>query len=108
KIATSDMKIDLTGLLALPGALVPGEDECEIMERARPVVVELLDQAIGQLKQMRIDEGRAIADDILACQTVIFKCIEKIESQAPKVIEQYHEKLELRIDEMASRAALEL
>src|SRR5205823_1250837 len=55
--------IDLTALLALPGVLVP-EDEAAILERSRPVVMGLTEQACDKLAVMRSREGEAIADDL--------------------------------------------
>ena len=99
-------RIDLTNLLALPGVLEPSEDESELLDRARPVVLGLLDQAVDRLDQMRVTEGRQIADDLLKQRDQMGVYIDEVAARAPVVVEEYHAKLRARVDELIAKAQL--
>ena len=97
------VNIDLTALLALPGVLVPAEDE---LRRARPAVIKLTEKACEGLSAMRLTEGRSIAEDLATQRRHIFARIDVIRKRAPLVIEEYHTRLRARIDDLLARAAL--
>lgn len=106
KITDQAVQIDLTQLLALPGVLTPSEDDEQLIERARPVLFRLLDEAGRRLTTMRVTEGKVVAADLLAQRDFIRERIERIGTRAPLVIEEYHVKLRARIDQLMARAEL--
>ncbi|MFP4144421.1 MAG: YicC/YloC family endoribonuclease [Phycisphaeraceae bacterium] len=106
KIQDQAVQIDLTQLLALPGVLQPSEDEQTLMNKARPALLELIDQAAERLHQMRKAEGEALAADLLAQRDVIHDRLQIIRDRAPKVVEEYHQRLRSRVDELMARAEL--
>lgn len=99
------VNIDLTALLALPGVL-EGPDQSELVRRARPVVLTLLDRAAEKMTAMRITEGRALAADLGKQVEVIRTRLEQVAQRAPLVVEEYHQRLRTRIEELIRRAEL--
>ncbi|MEX0653649.1 MAG: YicC/YloC family endoribonuclease [Phycisphaeraceae bacterium] len=108
KISDHAVHIDLTQLLALPGVLQPSEDEESLVSRARPVLLKLLDQACDNLMAMRVKEGKALADDLLTHRDLIRDRLEVIRERAPVVIDEYHQRLRTRIDELMAQAKLKV
>ncbi|GAB4110498.1 MAG: YicC family protein [Phycisphaeraceae bacterium] len=106
KIQDRAVQIDLTQLLALPGVLQPAEDEASLLAKARPVVARLLDEAIEKLLAMRAKEGQALAADLSQHLELILDRMKQIADRAPAVIEEYHQRLRARMDELLSRAEL--
>ena len=100
--------IDLTALLALPGVLQPLEDEQSVLNRARPVLLRMLGTAHERLDQMRMCEGRLIADDLQENRGLIRERIEAIQGRAGQVAEAYHDRLRTRINELMARAQLDV
>lgn len=108
KVHDQAVNIDLTQLLALPGVLQPAFDEVRLIEEARPVVTTLLNQALGKLKQMRAVEGEALAKDLAGQLKVILDRLDVISERAPRVIDEYHDKLSKRVGELIAKAELKV
>ncbi|MFN3165446.1 MAG: YicC/YloC family endoribonuclease [Phycisphaeraceae bacterium] len=106
KVQDHAVNIDLTQLLALPGVLQPAQDTEQMIARARPVVLGLLDAALGKLKQMRTAEGAALAKDLAGQLDAITRLLSTIRERAPLVIDEYHEKLSRRVGELLAKAEL--
>lgn len=101
-----NVNIDLTALLALPGVLQPTEDHLELLQQARPVVLKLVEQAADRLLAMRIVEGQALEQDLARQREVIRQRLTTIAQRVPVVIEEYHQRLRTRIDDLLARAQL--
>ncbi len=99
------LTIDLTALLALPGVLEPA-DESELLRRVRQVLLRLVDKAIERLVTMRVTEGAIIARDLRRQAEVIGRKLADIRQRAPEVVEEYHQRLKERVEEMLRRAEL--
>ncbi len=108
KIHDQSVQIDLTQLLALPGVLQPAVDDQKIVEEARPIVMGLLKKSLNKLKQMRIVEGAALADDLSKQLVVIMDRLSVIGERAPLVINEYHDKLSKRVGELLAKAELKI
>jgi uncharacterized protein (TIGR00255 family) len=108
KVHDHAVNIDLTQLLALPGVLQPAVDEGKIIEEARPIVKDLLDQALDKLKQMRTVEGVSLAEDLSKQLNVILDRLAVIQTRAPHVIDEYHDKLSKRVGELLAKAELKV
>ena len=102
------INIDLTALLALPGVLQPAHEGAVILERSRPVIGRLIDQACDRLITMRKAEGASIADDLGKQRGIIRQRLDEIAQRAPAVVEEYHLRLRARIDDLLSRANLKV
>ncbi|MBI1335602.1 MAG: YicC family protein [Phycisphaera sp.] len=100
------LNIDLTALLTLPGVLETDDDD--FLATARPIIKQLLDKACERLIQMRIEEGRAIEEDLARQRETIRTKLASIAKRAPAVVEEYHQRLRTRVDELLARASLKL
>ena len=108
RVQDHSVNIDLTQLLALPGVLQPAQESEQMVEHARPVVMGLLDQALVKLKQMRTAEGTALAKDLAGQLDVMTRLLGAIRERAPKVIDEYHDKLAKRVGELLAKAELKV
>lgn len=106
KIQDRAVQIDLTQLLALPGVLQPAQDEASLLAKSKPVVTKLLDEAIAKLTAMRSTEGQALAEDLTKQLNLIMDRMKQIGDRAPSVIEEYHQRLRTRMDELLAKAEL--
>jgi uncharacterized protein (TIGR00255 family) len=106
KIQDRSVQIDLTQILALPGVLQPAQDEASVQATARPVIAGLLDEATDRLIAMRTTEGQALAEDLLKHQALVTDRMKQIGERAPTVIEEYHQRLRTRMDELLAKAEL--
>lgn len=108
KVHDHAVNIDLTQLLALPGVLQPGKSAEQLLEDARPAALELLNQAVAKLKQMREVEGKSLADDLSKQLDVIIDRLAIIKDRAPLVVDEYHDKLSKRVGELLAKAELKV
>lgn len=99
--------IDLTALLNLPGVLQPGDDS-DILSHARPAVKRLAEQACDKAMSMRIVEGKTVADDLLHQRSVIRRLTDSIHERAPHVVNDYHDRLRSRVNELMAKAELKV
>ncbi len=72
------------------------ENEEEVWNAVRQV----LDQALSSFVSMREVEGSRLKDDVLSRAETILKIVEKIEERSPQTLEEYRQKLLLRLREM--------
>ena len=79
------------------------EDEQAIRE----MVVEAVDKAVANLNAMREVEGNALRTDLLAKIDNVERLLAKVKEHAPKVAEQYREKLRARVTEALSGVELD-
>ena len=108
KMQDQSVQIDLTQLLALPGVLQAATDERTLLESGRQAVPKLLDEALGHLIEMRTVEGRAVAADLLDQRDHIRGQMAIIAERAPKVVNEYHDKLTARVNELMAKAKLKV
>lgn len=106
KIQDRSVQIDLTQLLVLPGVLQPAQDEVSLLSKSKPVISKLLDEATDKLMAMRTTEGQTLADDLSKHLQLIMDRMKQIGERAPLVIDEYHQRLRNRMDELLSRAEL--
>ena len=95
--AKDQCSIDMAGLLAVPGVLVHETVE-RIVERARPVVLGLANEACDALVGMRESEGGVLRTELLRFRRLIEERLEVVRERAPLVIEQYQERLRQRME----------
>ncbi len=98
--------IDLTALLSLPGVMETTDED--LLERSRPVVLRLTEMACERLSAMRQVEGRALAQDLARQVQAIRQRLASVTQRAPVVVEEYHQRLRSRIDELLAKAQLKV
>ena len=102
------LNIDLTALLGLPGVLQPAQDQAQMLAQARPVVLALVEKAADRLLAMRVVEGDALAEDLARQRATIRQRLALIAQRTSVVVEEYHQRLRARIDELMARAQLKI
>ena len=103
-----DANVALESLLPLPGVV---NDQTAAMfrpEQEWPVIAEVLKAALENLSQMRVREGRAMADDLAANCRAIAAGVAEIERRAPLVLDAYRTRLEERIGKVLAERRVEL
>jgi uncharacterized protein (TIGR00255 family) len=100
--------IDIGNLLTLPGIIQPALPDKEKAGHVRKHVLQISQQALDKLKQMRATEGGYLEADIKKCCDVIEKDLEQIRGRSSIVIKEYSEKLKKRVNELLANAELKI
>jgi uncharacterized protein (TIGR00255 family) len=100
--------IDIGSLLNLPGILEPASPDEEIAEQIKKTVLEISQEAIDKLKQMRAVEGTALEADLNKHCSAIKQDLDKICARSAIVLQKYAEKLKKRVNELLAGAKLKL
>jgi uncharacterized protein (TIGR00255 family) len=111
RIATSaniQCPIDIGTLLNLPGILEPASPDEEIGEQIKKTVLDISQEAIEKLKQMRTAEGTALEADLKQNCTAIKQDLEQIRARSEIVLQRYAERLQKRVNELLAEAKLKL
>jgi uncharacterized protein (TIGR00255 family) len=84
-------------VLALPGVVVePGSRAFQLHEDW-PVIERTLEQALERLQAMRQEEGRAMAQELLAYRDTIARHLERIRQRIPQVTVIFRDRLHERV-----------
>lgn len=87
----------LAGVLALPGVVVePGSLAFQLHEDW-PIIEKVLTQALDHLQNMRQEEGRAMAQELLAHRDTIAHHLERIRQRVPQVATSFRDRLYERV-----------
>ncbi len=100
--------LDVSGLLTLPGILepvLPGEKKAK---KVKEFVIELTERAIEKLKQMRVTEGAELLADLKTNCQVINKNLENIRQRKDTVMQDYHQRLSTRTQELLTNAGVKI
>ncbi len=100
--------IDLAALALLPGVCEPVELDEAARQGQLERVLELTDQAVDALIRMRCQEGEALQRDLLQQLGAIRSELKTIDTRAPNVIEEYHERLRTRVATLMRESKIEL
>jgi uncharacterized protein (TIGR00255 family) len=100
------LTIDLAGLMQLPGVCQEPRDETDEIEKHGSTIRQLTVKAIDKLLAMRQREGAALFDELMKHVSVIATALVEIEKRAPSVIEDYHKRLQQRVNQLLSKAEL--
>jgi len=84
-------------LLQLPGVVHENLLSSADVEQDWPVIGETIESALQNMSQMRIDEGKAMAKDLLANAAIIAEQLDAIDVRAPLVAQSYRDRLAERI-----------
>jgi uncharacterized protein (TIGR00255 family) len=103
-----DVKMDLGALLSLPGVCQEPRDETDEIERHGPIIRELAIKAILKLNGMRQREGESLFNDLMKHAKLISTNLAEIQKRAPFVIDEYHKRLAQRVNQLVSKAELQI
>jgi len=107
---STDVKrsIEIGSLLALPGIIRPVMPDEQMAEQMRQKVLEISQEAIDRLKEMRAAEGAALGADLKKYCGQIQQDLEHIRARSPAVVQEYAKRLKRRVDELLAHAELKL
>jgi uncharacterized protein (TIGR00255 family) len=107
-VQTLDANEVLGQILALPGVVVDcslqGADPMELWPSVGPVV----EQALAQLQKMRVEEGRAMRQELLENCESIRKNLDRVAEVAPRVVEAYRDRLHERVRALLAELDVEV
>ncbi|HRK30256.1 MAG TPA: YicC family protein [Tepidisphaeraceae bacterium] len=99
-------RIDLAGLLALPGVCSEPRDESDEIAAHGDAIRALSEQALAKLDEMRRKEGETLFHVLLYHLNVIRVELAEIQKRAPFVIDEYYKRLTLRVNQLLSKSEL--
>jgi len=102
------VRIDLAGLVALPGVCQEPRDESVEIETHGAVVRDLTVRAIEKLSGMRKKEGEVLFADLLKQLTHMRTNLKEIADLAPTVVEDYHRRLRERVNKLLAQAEIQV
>ncbi len=100
--------IDISNLLSLPGIIQPALPDEDAAEQIRKTIIEVSQQALDKLKNMRATEGEFLETELKNCCRIIEEDLEKIQNRSNVVINEYSQKLKTRVDDLLAHAELKL
>jgi uncharacterized protein (TIGR00255 family) len=100
--------IDLATIAALPGVCQPPEMDEQQRGRQTELIRDLTKEAIDRLLEMRQAEGKALHDDLLSHCASLRTHLDGVEERGPLVINEYHARLQTRVQILLAEAKLEL
>lgn len=107
-LASSGVQLDLTGLLQLPGVCEKAEPEAKDHETVWKIVQQLTLDALEKMKAMRVEEGKALREDLLGHCERIEKLLEVVRERAPMIVQQYNDRLRQRTEALLAAANADL
>jgi uncharacterized protein (TIGR00255 family) len=100
--------IDLASLVQLPGVCQEPRDDSDEIARHGDVIRGLTAQAITKVNAMRTREGEALMRDLMKHSKLIAASLAQISTRAPSVIDDYHKRLLQRVNQLISKAELQV
>ncbi len=92
--------VDLAALLSLPGVVEERKNESGDPHDDWPALSTVLSSALAKLHAARAEEGRAMADELLALGRSITVHLDQVESRGPHVVESYQKRLTERVQNL--------
>lgn len=102
------LTIDLATLLTLPGACQPRELTETERDQRWGVLARLTETALERLIEMRATEGRGLAQDLFAHCERMRGCLEVIRGRVPLVVQEYRDRLRVRVEQLIANSNVEL
>ncbi len=104
----SKEKISVNSLIMLPGVLQKGKNNKENIDGLLPMCLSLVHEALNELLEMRTVEGRYLGKDIEQRREFTLSILDKIESRAPIVVQEYSNRLRNRVASLLGSTDIEL
>jgi len=106
--SSQQVSIDLGSILALPGICQPPEIEETELKRQWGIIKEMTERAVKDMIEMRKIEGRALMEDLRGQCRQIREHLDIVAQQAPQVLQEYHQRLLQRANELLGSGELQL
>jgi uncharacterized protein (TIGR00255 family) len=94
---TEPGRIDLAALLGLPGVVEEVRSSSEDPHDDWPLLAPVVTEALSALRASRAEEGRSMAEELLALGRAISVHLERIHARGPQVVSGYQERLTARV-----------
>jgi uncharacterized protein (TIGR00255 family) len=101
-------RISVNSLILLPGVLQKGENHEEDKNALFSMCASLIDEALKKMVEMRGVEGELLGKDIEQRKECILSILDKIETRAPVVVQEYHKRLQNRVASLLTGTNIEL
>ncbi len=101
-----DNNISVSELVKIPDLLTVEKQE-EDLDELTADVLKVLAEALEGHSEMRVKEGKKLADDMIGRLDLISEFTDRVESRSPKCVEEYRQKLEARMKEVLEDAMIE-
>jgi len=98
--------LSVSSFLTLPDMLITRRKE-ENTEILKNLAIEALQQAISNLKSMKLSEGEKLSIDIYDRVRIIGNYLVNIKERAPALVEEYRRKLKDRLKELLNQTDLD-
>jgi len=95
-------------LLSLPGIVQPLTPDLQTLEKMRQTVLHLAEEAIGRLKQSRLEEGKLLTEDLKTNCRFIREKLDIIRERKDEVVQEYHQRLRKRAADLLAQAQLNM
>ncbi|MHC5023801.1 MAG: YicC/YloC family endoribonuclease [Planctomycetota bacterium] len=96
-------RVDLGALLSLPGVVIT-EDIQRRLDKARPVLERLINDACDKVTTMRTREGETLHRELHKHCQHIAEHLGVIEALVPQTVQQYQERLRLRMEALLAES----
>ena len=98
--------LTLTSVLRYPEVLK--SEDAQVLDEALTTALDVaLNGALDKLNEMRKVEGEKLKEDMLSRVATIEKLVEEISLRAPKIAEEYREKLTARVQEYLENVSVD-
>jgi len=102
------VSVDMAAILMLPGVCQPRHMDEQTKSKQWQIVQQLTEQALDRLVVMRREEGKALHADLVGhCQSIRER-LDLIAQRGPSVVQEYHQRLAQRVEELTAAARLKL
>jgi uncharacterized protein (TIGR00255 family) len=98
----------LAQVLALPGVVPEPGSQSHDLHEDWPVMERVLQEALGRLQNMRQEEGRAMAQELLQHRDTIAGHLEKIRARIPQVTTGFRDRLYERVRNLLAEHDVEI
>lgn len=108
EISLSDSPALLGQVLTLPGVVPEPTTASLDFEAEWPILEKTLESALARLQQMRLEEGRAMAQELIQLRDHIRRELDAIRRRVPQVAEGYRDRLLDRVRNLLSELDVEI
>jgi uncharacterized protein (TIGR00255 family) len=98
----------LPHVLGLPGVVPEPGTTALAVDEEWPILERVMDQALGRLRAMRQEEGRAMAQELLQLRDQISGHLDRIRQQGPRVVVAYRDRLLERVRNLLTELDVEI
>ncbi len=100
--------IDLATVAQFPGVTDPGDADEAARKRKLDILLKLTERGIEAMAAMRRDEGKALLAELHSHCDTIRRELGAVAERAPLVVNEYHERLKVRVATLLQSGGFEL